>query len=125
MSNADSVSKTISLGEYIFEVVDSVPPGYEIWKIGSNMIDGYLPLCRLSAYQPFPGGRNIETDTLKAIRLEEAQTILVAVSGGQDTIEKMEQFLQAHRNAKAGTWIYAQLGRIKRALPIMRQIKWY
>lgn len=88
MSNADSVPKTISLDEYIFEVVASVPPGYEIWKIGSNMIDGYLPLCRLSAYQPFPEGRNIETDTLKAIRLEEAQTILVAVSGGQDTIEK-------------------------------------
>ena len=31
-----------------FEVVDFVPAGYEIWNIGHNMIDGYLPLCRMA-----------------------------------------------------------------------------
>lgn len=123
-SNLESTPKTISLNELTFEVVDSVPSGYMIWNIGHHMVDGYLPLCRLSRCQPFPGGGNIETDTLKAIRIEGAQTILSAVGGDLDTIEKMEQFLRSNRKAKPGSWEKAQIERIKRALPIMRQIKW-
>ena len=62
--------------EHTFQLVDFVPFGYEIWNIGKNMPKGYLPLCRLSAYQPFPGGRNIEVDRLKAIKIKGAQLIL-------------------------------------------------
>ena len=48
----------------IYEVVSTWPFGYEIWNIGKNNApEGYLPFCRLSAIQPFPGGRTIETDT--------------------------------------------------------------
>ena len=47
---------------HTFEVVEEVPLGYEIWNIGKNMIDGYLPLCRLSSQQAFPGGRSIEAE---------------------------------------------------------------
>lgn len=116
--------KTITNGRHVFEIVDHVPYGYEIWNIGKNMIDGYLPLCRLSQYQPFPGGRKIEADTLKAIKIEGAQTILAAIGGGQDTIEKMEQYIKRYKNSKPGTYSYRQVQRMKKALPIMRQIKW-
>lgn len=38
---------------HTFELVDHVPLGYSIWNIGKNMADGYLPLCRLAAVQPY------------------------------------------------------------------------
>lgn len=116
--------KTITSGKNTFELVDYVPHGYQIWNIGKNMIDGYLPLCRLSPHQPFPGGRNIEVDTLKAIKVDGAQTILAVTTGGQGTIDEMEKYLNQYKNAKPGTWSYSQVERIKKALPIMKQIKW-
>jgi len=106
-----------------FELVDAVPLGYFIWNIGKNMPEGYLPLCRLSWQQPFPGGRAIEAETLKAIKVEGAQTILAAIGGGEQTVEDMEKYIARHQNAKPDTWAYAQVERMKKALPIMRQIK--
>ena len=68
-------------GEDVFELVNEVPLGYTVWNIGcksngGHMTDGYLPLCRMKRDQPFEGGRAIEPDTLKAIKIEGAQTIL-------------------------------------------------
>ena len=110
---------------HIFELVDAVPLGYIIWNIGENMADGYLPLCRLCAIQPFPGGRSIEPDTLKAVKCDGAQIILEATScSGANTAEKMEKYIQKYRNAKPGTWEHTNVKRIKEALPYVRQIKW-
>jgi len=109
------MEKTTS-GKHEFELVDHVPHGYIVWNIGKNMIDGYLPLCRLAARQPFPGGRNIETDTLKAIKTEHAQTILASMGIGPKTVEEMERYIEKHPN-KWG------VDRMKKALPYMRQIK--
>lgn len=109
----------------VFELVDFIPLGYEIWNIGEHMPDGYLPLCRLKAVQPFPGGREIEPNTLKAIKLDGAQTVLQAAALGLGTIEKAEKYLKKHRNAKPGDseeWIVQC---VKAALPIMRQINWH
>ena len=113
------------VGNHTFELIDFVPFGYEIWNIGNHMPDSYLPLCRISAFQPFPGGRNIETDTLKAIKIEGAQIILDAIGYGPKTIEEMEHYIERHRNAKPGTCTYAQILLYKKALPYMRQIKWH
>lgn len=116
--------QTIKSGEHVFELVDRVPYGYMIWNIGKNMIEGYLPLCRLKAVQRFLGGRDIETDTLKAIKIDGADIILEAIGGGQNTPEEMESYIKRYRNAKPGTWSYRQVQRMKAALPIMRKIKW-
>ena len=75
---------------YKFELVESFPRGYEIWNIGSNMPDGYLPLCRLKKNQRFEGGHEIETDTLKAIKCESAQTILKAAMCSAGTLSAMK-----------------------------------
>lgn len=88
------------------------------------MLDGYLPLCKLKDIQPFEGAREIEVDTLKAIKIDEAQTILAAIGGGQDTIAAMERYIKRYRNAKEGTYSYRQANRMKKALPYMYQIKW-
>lgn len=104
-----------------FELVDRVPRGYFVWNIGKNMIDGYLPLCRLAFFQPFPGGRNIEVETLKAIKCEGAQTILAAIGWGPETPEEMERYIEKHERKGTCTM---EVERMKKALPLMRQIWW-
>jgi len=108
---------------HTFELVDCVTLGYEIWNIGENMADGYLPLCRLKAVQEFEGGRSIEPDTLRAIKCEGAQLILAAIHSGADTVNSMERYLERHRAEEAGTWEFNMVQKIKAALPYMRQIK--
>lgn len=105
----------------VFELVDSVLPGYTIWNIGKNMVDGYLPLCRLKPVQPFPGGREIEADTLKAIKCDGAQVILAAVGYGPGTPEEMEKYISKHK----GTGRHATaVERMEEALPYMHRLKW-
>lgn len=59
-----------------FEVVDKITLGYEIWNIGSNMPEGYLPICRLKPIQRFQGGRDIDINSLRVIKTDNAQRIL-------------------------------------------------
>ena len=113
--------QTITNNGDTFELVDRVPRGDLICNIGKNMVDGYLPLCRLAYFQPFPGGRNIEVETLKAIKCEGAQTILAAIGWGPETPEEMERYIEKHE--RKGTHIM-EVESMKKALPLMRQIWW-
>ena len=106
---------------HTFELVDHVPLGYSIWNIGENMADGYLPLCRLAAMQPFPGGRNIEVDTLKAIKCEGAQEMLAAAGWGARTPDEMEQYIKKNENKANRQY---EVKKMKKALPFMRKLKW-
>lgn len=106
-----------------FELVNEVPLGYMVWNIGANMAPGYLPLCRLCAIQPFEGARNIETDTLKAIKIEGAEYILDAIGHGQDTLEEMEQYVKQYRNSKTDR-VKHKVALYRKAIPVMRKIKW-
>lgn len=105
--------------EHTFEIVDHVPAGYQIWNIGKNMTDGYLPLCKV-----IPNSYDVEINTLKAIKIDAAQVILAAIGSGQDTIEKMERYIKRYKNARKGTYSRSQVERIKKALPYMKQIEW-
>lgn len=104
-----------------FEIVDEIPLGYEIWNIGHHMPDGWLPLCRLSANQPFEGATQIEPDTLKALRCEGAQVILAASVSDIDTLEKAEKFIAKYDGNPKKEY---ELNKAKAALPYMRQLKW-
>lgn len=104
-----------------FEIVDHIPRGYSIWNIGKNMADGYLPLCRLRAVQPFPGGRSIETESLKAIKCEGAQVILSAVGYGPERPEEMERYIKLNEGKRYRKY---QVERMKAALPYIRELKW-
>lgn len=75
------------------------------------MIDGYLPLCRLASRQSFPGARDIDTDSLKAIKTDGAQIILAAIGYGPNTPETMEGYIKKHND-------YASRS-MKAALPYM------
>lgn len=109
---------TIKSGNHIFEIVESVPAGYSIWNIGKNMIDGYLPLCEDA------GNYNVNTDTLKAIKIEGAQTILAAAgfSKTTNTVNGMEAYIKRNRNAK-GAWARYKRDKMMAALPILKNVK--
>ena len=118
------MEKILRVGDDSFEIVNKVPLGYEIWNIGRNMPDGYLPFCRLSQHQPFPGARNIETDTLKAIKCEGAQLILAAIGSGIKTVKEMESYVAKNKNAKQGTVAHGMVQKFKAALPFMKSVAW-
>lgn len=108
----------IQNGKDTFEVVEEVPYGYIIWNIGKNMVDGYLPLCRLSSQQPFAGARCIDANTLKAIKTDGAQTIMAAAGYGPDTVKKMEDYIAKYARRRP-----YECSKMRTALPFMRQIK--
>lgn len=116
--------QTITNNGRTFELVDSVPHGYLIWNIGENMVDGYLPLCILDSDQPFPGGRKINVNALKAIKCDGAQTILAAIGYGPETPEEMERYIERYSQEGAGGLHALEVERMKKALPLMREIKW-
>lgn len=105
-----------------YEVVDFVPLGYTIWNIGRNAPNGYLPLCRIAANQPFPGARNIEADTLKAIKVDGAKDILAAIGHGQDTLPAMEQYVKRYKNSKTD-YVQHRVALYQKAIPVMQKIK--
>ena len=107
-----------------FRLVDHFPLGYEIWNINS-MLPGYLPLCRMAAYQPFPGGRNIDTNSLCAIKTDGAQTILDAIGYGPKTPKEMEDFIQRNNRAQPGSVNHDAVQKMKKAIPFFKKIyKW-
>ena len=115
--------KTIRDDMHEFQVVDHFPHGYQIWNIGKNMIDGYLPLCRTKTNQPFPGCMEVETDTLKAIKTEGAQAILAVTSSGLNSSARMEQYLTKYKGAFPNTYEKSMCEKIIKALPYMKEIE--
>jgi hypothetical protein len=97
-----------------FELVDSVPIGYRIWNIGKNMIDGYLPLVQVGGYD----GCQVNTRTMKAVKIDGAQTILSAVGYGPETVGEMEKHIEKYEKSRP-----MEVELMKKALPIMRKIK--
>lgn len=111
---------TITTDNCTFELVDSVPLGYVMWNIGKNAPKGCIPFCRI-----IPGTNNVETDTLKAIRIDGAEKVMQALGNGCNTLPKMEQFMKRHQNAPEGTWEYRKIQRIKEAIPVLKTLRWY
>ena len=84
-----------------YRLVDKVPYGYFIWNIGYNMPDGYLPLCRWAREQPYDFSRNVDVDTLCAIRCERSRVIsdnLGRICAA--TLPEMVEYVQKHDGQK-------------------------
>ena len=114
--------KTMNCRTYIFEVVQTAPWGYEIWLIGRNMPDGYLPFCLLSDRQRWAGGRDVDVGTLKAVKVEGAQIILDAIGfGGKKTVKEMQEFIRTHRT-NPGLCEQMEIQKYKAAIPYMKKI---
>lgn len=103
----------------VYEVVTEPPLGYIIWNIGSNAPEGYLPFCRLKAVQPFDGGREIEPDTLKAMKCDGAKEILAAIGLGAETSAEMKKFIKKHERNARRSW---ECERMRTAIPYLEKI---
>lgn len=108
-------------GKDRFEIVDHFPLGYRIWNIGKNMPDGYLPLVQTVPSDSY----SVIPDTMKAIKIEGAQTVLAAIGFGPETVEEMEAYIAEHNNPRATDWERCLIDRYQKAIPILRQIKRY
>lgn len=100
-----------------FEVRDTVPAGYVIWNIGTNMKSGYLPFGK-----PY-GDCRIAGDSLIAIKNPGAQLILSAVGGGQKTPAAFEKYIKRYGKNGANTWSGRQAERMRKALPFFYMVK--
>lgn len=117
------MKKYVSYGEHKFEIVESVPKGYFIWNIGKNMVDGYLPLCKLKEIQDFKGGKSIELDTLKAIKIKDSQKILEATKEGGGTLKSIKRYVAKYKNHKNAWKSYCADG-LEKIIPVLETIKW-
>ena len=73
--------------------------------------------------QQIEGGMEVDTDSLKAIRMEGAQIILEAIGwGGPDTVKTMERYIKRYQNSKS-MYVMRRVARYRAALPYMRSIK--
>ena len=91
-----------------YTIVTEPPLGYEIWNI-KDAPNGCLPFCRLKMMQPFGGAREIEPDTLKAMKCDGAQVISDA----------MQKYIAKNGKKENEKWICE---RMKKAIPFMKKI---
>lgn len=112
--------------EYRFRIFTStIPYGYQIWNVPKDMLQkGYIPLCRPSDRQRYPGARDIDADALLAVETEGSDVIMEAIGFGPNNLKTMEEFVQKNRNAKPGSLKYNDLQRVEKALPYMRKLRW-
>lgn len=114
---------TLTVNSDIFEITDTVPNGYRIWNIGDNMPDGYLPLCQLKWIQPFEGAQEIDTHTLRAIPVANAQVILKAVGHGLNTLPKMRQYVRRFEKHKPSKRILPYINICNEAIAALENIE--
>lgn len=114
---------TITYHGNTFEVVDTYPLGYKIWNIGSNMLEGYVPFCRMASIQPFKGAQRIDPSSLRAMKSDGAEIIMQAAHSDCTTVKEMEAYLAKHKNPKFGTYESCLCGLIERALPYLRELE--
>lgn len=99
---------------YIFEVVDKIPSGFEIWNIPEIGNGEYIPICQSINH-------NVNTETLKAIKMnkEDISVFRKAASAGIKTVSKAKRTLS--RTAKT-EYAKENQRRSEKALPILERI---
>lgn len=105
----------LSNGRHEFEIVEEIPSGYSIWNIGSNMVKDYLPLCQSD-------NLNINPETLKAIKVENAQIVMSVIGIGPKNPKEMETYTRKYANSKNGYVIHRITG-MKKAIEILKTVK--
>ena len=89
--------------EDVFEIVEKVPANFFVWNIGENMgTDEYIPICE-DLYPEDKDNYEINTSTLKAIRLslEDVEALREAAHAGIVSKKTAEKALKSKRR---GYW---------------------
>lgn len=110
-----TIKKDNGLGTtYIFEVIEKIPAGFEVWNIGKIGNGEYIPVCQAKNY-------NVNTKTLKAIKLNKEEVVILnkAAGYGVKTVKTARATLS--RTAKTSTMKRKQR-LAEKALPILERI---
>ena len=107
--------------EDVFEIVDKIPHGYFVWNIGENMgHDEYITVCQ-SAH---PGDKDcyeVNTRTLKAVRLDVAEVKLLRKAAGIG-INSLETAEKAINSKRRGYWSDRKRAEAEKVIDIFRRI---
>ncbi|RKI25515.1 hypothetical protein D7V82_20910 [bacterium 1xD8-6] len=103
---------------YIFEVVEKIPAGFEVWNIGG--LGEYIPICQ-SIRPDDKNCHDVNTSTLKAIKLnkEEVTILNKAAGSGVKSVKSAKSTL--NRVAKTSMMKRKQMF-AEKALPILERI---
>lgn len=80
----------------IWENLHDVPGEWFVWNIGKNMPDGWLPLAR--CIDPHNRPYDIDPNSLIAVPIKEAQTILDGTGLCGGSLEKMEKTINKYKD---------------------------
>ena len=80
----------------IWEKLSDVPAEWFVWNIGKNMPDGWLPLAR--CIDPHNRPYDIDPNSLIAVSIKEAQTILDGTGLCGGSLEKMEKTINKYKD---------------------------
>ena len=103
---------------YSFEVVEKIPYNYHIWNVNKNLIEGYIPLIKLSSIQGFEGGRSIDVETMKAIKCEDYAEIMDNLYITKN-VKNTEKWLEKNEGNPKKKW---EINRVKKSLPLIKKL---
>ena len=84
-----------------------------IWNIGRHMPDGYLPLVRLGGSSGF----DVDTRSMFAMRLPEAQRILAVTTRGIKSVSDAKKYIDEHPDE------LEMCEKIRNAIKVMMEVK--
>ena len=109
----------LTAGKHVFEIVDTVPDGYEIWYVG-NLIDGYIPLAQVE-------NNRVNPETLKAVKVSDSAMVMrvvgIVCGKGKKIVSNLSSYAKKYKNSKrAGTRHRAEMA--EKALAVLSEVKW-
>ena len=75
---------------YVFEIVDKIPVGYQVWSI--SMEEGYVALAEVEEHQ-------VNVNTLKAVKIEHSDLIRRTSHICECTVKGMERYINRNSNS--------------------------
>jgi len=103
---------------YSFEIVEKIPYNYHIWNVNKNLIEGYIPLIKLSSIQGFEDGRSIDVETMKAIKCEDYAEIMDNLYITKN-VKNTEKWLEENEGNPKKKW---EINRVKKSLPLIKKL---
>ena len=107
--------------EDVFEIVEKVPANFFVWNIGENMgTDEYIPICE-DLHPEDKDNYEINTSTLKAIRLslEDVEALRESAHVGIVSKKTAEKALKSKRR---GYWSDKKREQAEKTIDIFKRI---
>lgn len=100
-----------------FEVVESIPKGYEVWHI--NTKNNYLPLCKIDE------NCYVDINTLKCIKLDSMEDVQTVLNGmmyvRNRTPKALKSYFRRYSNGDLNDKMAHRVSRVYKALSVLER----